>query len=121
MGARILIVDDNVDAAETLADLLRMLDYEVRNVGDADAAVAILDDYVPELGLLDIGLPGQDGYQLAGRLRADPRAVGMRLVALTGYGRDDDRERAMQSRFDEHLVKPVSVEGLIAVVERLLS
>ena len=119
-GGRILVVDDNTDAASTLADLLQLVGYEVRCAGDGEAALALLDDYVPELALLDIGLPGMDGYQLARRLRADPRTAGARLVALTGYGRDNDRARALAARFDEHLVKPVMGDRLLEVLKQLL-
>ncbi|MDB5946385.1 MAG: chemotaxis protein methyltransferase CheR, partial [Ramlibacter sp.] len=82
-GRAVLVVDDNTDAAESLADLLRMVGYEVRTAVDGRAALAMLDDFSPALGLLDIGLPDIDGYELAGLLRADPRSKGMRLVALT--------------------------------------
>jgi hypothetical protein len=74
-GSGRILVDDNADAAETLAEILRLLGYEVRCAGHADAAMALLDSYVPQLALLDIGLPDIDGYQLAGLLRADPRAA----------------------------------------------
>jgi signal transduction histidine kinase len=121
VGARILIVDDNLDAADTLAELLRVLGYQVQCAGDADTAVAVLDRYVPQLALLDIGLPGQDGYALARRLRADARTNGAKLVALTGYGRDNDRARALASQFDEHLVKPVAAERLLSVLQRMLA
>jgi PAS domain S-box-containing protein len=120
MSARILIVDDNADAAETLADLLRIMGYEVRSAGDADAAMAVLDDYVPQLALLDIGLPGQDGYALAKRMRDDARCAGAKLVALTGYGSDRDRAKALGANFDEHLVKPVAAEKLFALVQQMV-
>jgi PAS domain S-box-containing protein len=119
--ARLLVVDDNTDAAQTLADLLRVLGYEVRCAGDAGSAMDLLDSYVPQLALLDIGLPGEDGYALAARMRADTRMAGARLVALTGYGSDKDRERALSSHFDEHLVKPVRPERLFATLDRLLA
>ena len=120
-GARLLVVDDNTDAAETLADLLRVLGYEVRCASDSPSAMALLDDYVPQLALLDIGLPGEDGYALARRMRAQPHLDGLRLVALTGYGRDKDRAQALAARFDEHLVKPVAADRLLSVLEKLLS
>lgn len=120
MAGRIMIVDDNNDAADTLADLLRLVGYEVRCAAEAEGAMKLLDEYVPQLALLDIGLPGQDGYQLAQRLRADPRAAQAKLVALTGYGRDADRERAVQGQFDEHLVKPVSADRLFALVQQMI-
>jgi PAS domain S-box-containing protein len=119
-SGRILVVDDNADAAETLAEILRLVGYEVRCAGHADAAMALLDSYVPQLALLDIGLPDIDGYQLAGLLRADPRAAGMKLVALTGYGRDSDRALALAAKFDEHLVKPVTIDRLLEVLRELM-
>lgn len=118
--ARLLIVDDNADAAETLADLLRVLGYEVRCAGDGASAMKVIEDYHPQAALLDIGLPGEDGYTLAGRMRAHPRMAGAKLVALTGYGSDTDRARALAAKFDEHLVKPVAVDKLMAVLDRLL-
>ena len=120
-GHRVLLVDDNADAADSLAELLRMVGYDVRTAGHASEALALLDDFSPELGLLDIGLPDIDGYELAARLRADPRCQAMRLVALTGYGRDNDRTKALAANFDEHLVKPVAIERLLQLVGDLLS
>jgi CheY-like chemotaxis protein len=119
-SSRLLVVDDNADAAETLAEILRLEGYEVRCAGHADVAMALLDSYVPQLALLDIGLPDIDGYQLAGLLRADPRAAGMKLVALTGYGRDDDRAEVLAAKFDQHLVKPVMIERLLDVLRELM-
>jgi CheY-like chemotaxis protein len=119
-SARLMIVDDNTDAAETLADLLRVLGYEVRCAGDGASAFTLLDEYVPDLALLDIGLPGEDGYALAQRMRADPRMAKAKLVALTGYGSDTDRARALGASFNEHLVKPVGVDKLMAVLQQLV-
>lgn len=119
-AARLLLVDDNVDAGETLAELLREVGYEVRTASDGPSALALLDHYVPELAVLDIGLPGMDGYELARRLRADPRCAATKLVALTGYGREGDRARALATDFREHLVKPVAAAQLLEVIERLL-
>ena len=119
-SGRILVVDDNVDAAETLAQLLRDVGYEVRTAPDGAAALALVDSFMPELAMVDIGLPGMDGYELARRLRADSRVPRLRLVALTGYGREPDRVRALQAQFDEHLVKPVAADRLLEVLRRLL-
>ncbi len=119
-GARVLVVDDNVDAADMVGELLSHAGYEVRIASDGPAAMEAIDTYTPELALLDIGLPGMDGYELAGRLRADPRLPRLRLVALTGYGRDPDRARALATHFDVHLVKPVLPERLLEVAARLL-
>jgi signal transduction histidine kinase/ActR/RegA family two-component response regulator len=120
-GGRILLVDDNRDALEMVGALLRDAGHEVRDAADGPAALLLLDAFVPELALLDIGLPGMDGYELARRLRADPRCASTRLVALTGYGRQPDRERALAAQFDEHLVKPVAADRLLDVIEALLS
>jgi CheY-like chemotaxis protein len=119
-SGRILVVDDNVDAAETLTMLLGGTGYEVRTVPDGEAALAAVDTFAPELAVLDIGLPGMDGYELARRLQANPAIPDLKLVALTGYGRSPDRERALKSGFDEHLVKPVAADRLLEVIGRLL-
>jgi signal transduction histidine kinase/CheY-like chemotaxis protein len=122
-SGRVLLVDDNVDAAELLQVVLVDAGYEVRTAYDGPSALASLDNFTPDVALLDIGLPGMDGYELAGRLRADPRLRSMRplrLVALTGYGREHDRARALATHFDEHLVKPVSAEDLLATMAKLL-
>ena len=83
--------------------------------------MAVLGEYVPQLALLDIGLPGEDGYALAKRIRDQPGLAGLKLVALTGYGSEGDRAQAFASRFDEHLVKPVAIDRLMDVLGRLLA
>jgi CheY-like chemotaxis protein len=117
---RVLLVDDNTDAAESLAELLRMVGYDVRTAANAETALAGFDAFAPELGLLDIGLPGIDGYELASLIRARPGGKQMRLVALTGYGRDNDRAKALAASFDEHLVKPVAIDRLLQVLSDML-
>jgi CheY-like chemotaxis protein len=117
---RLLIVDDNADAADTLADLLRVLGYEVRCAPDGASAMASLDSYLPQLVLLDIGLPGEDGYAVGSRMRADPRMAQAKLVALSGYAADAKRSEALGTRFDGHLVKPVSVDDLMSTLDKLL-
>ncbi|MEO8136842.1 MAG: response regulator [Betaproteobacteria bacterium] len=119
-GPRILIVDDNADAAETLALLLESAGYDVRTAADGGCALALLDEFTPALAILDIGLPGMDGYELARRLRADPRISHLRLIALTGYGREPDRARALAADFEEHLVKPVRPDLLLDAVTQLM-
>jgi PAS domain S-box-containing protein len=119
-SGRILVVDDNIDAAQTLAELLQVFGYEARTAPDAQGALALLDSFQPQLALLDIGLPQVDGYQLAGLIRQRPQRQDVKLVALTGYGQESDRDRAMAARFDEHLVKPVAVERLQQVLQRFL-
>jgi signal transduction histidine kinase/ActR/RegA family two-component response regulator len=117
---RILVVDDNVDAAETLAQLLReAAGYEVWIETNGLAALASLDRFAPEVAILDIGLPGMTGYELARKLRADPRLPDLRIVAMTGYGARQDRSRALESGFDEHLTKPVALARLLDAIERI--
>jgi len=113
---RVLVVDDNADAADTLADLLTDLGYVARATYDAVSALDVIRSFRPELCFLDIGLPVMDGYELATRVRQMPEAAGVRLVAVTGYGRDADRQRARAAGFDGHLVKPVSLETLDRVL-----
>jgi len=122
-SGRVLLVDDNADAAELLCVVLTDAGYDVRTANDGPTALALLDSFAPEVALLDIGLPGMDGYELAGRLRADPRLRSLkqlRLVALTGYGREPDRARALATHFDEHLVKPVGADQLLATMADLM-
>lgn len=108
----ILVVDDNQDAAELLAEVLAAHGHEVRVALDGRAALALVDEFDPDVAVLDIGLPVMDGYELAHRLleRLAPRRPG--LIALTGYGQDRDRRRARESGFDFHLVKPVDANHL---------
>ena len=119
-AGRILIVDDNHDAAETLASLLGAAGYEIVTHADGHAAMAALDGFAADLAILDIGLPGMDGYELARRMRAHARGGDLRLVALTGYGQERDRARALSADFDEHMVKPVAPDRLFEVVQQLI-
>jgi CheY-like chemotaxis protein len=109
---RILVVDDNRDAAESLALLLRLVGHDVRVVYDALQVVPMAETYRPELVLLDIGLPGMDGYKVAQRLRLEPWARQTTLVALTGYAGEEDRRLAESAGFDHHVVKPVDFDTL---------
>jgi signal transduction histidine kinase/DNA-binding response OmpR family regulator len=113
---RVLLVEDNPDGAETLSTLLRLAGHEVRVASDGPAAVAAAAEYRPDVAVVDIGLPGMDGYEVARRLRADPATRRAVLVAATGYGRDDDRRRAAEAGFDHHMVKPVDPAALARVV-----
>jgi signal transduction histidine kinase/CheY-like chemotaxis protein len=110
--ARVLLVEDNVDAAGALAELLRMWGHEVEVVHDGASAVERAGEARPDVVLLDIGLPGMDGYQVAGALRALPGLQRALLVALTGYGQETDRRRTAAAGFDHHLIKPVDLEEL---------
>lgn len=117
--ARVMVVDDNTDAAATLGEALRVHGHEVQTAEDAAAALTLAERMQPEIAVLDIGLPGVDGYELARRLRQLPGSVNLKLVAVTGYGQASDKERARAAGFDDHLVKPVTVQALRAVLDRL--
>jgi CheY-like chemotaxis protein len=112
----ILVVDDNADAAETLALLLRLRGHDVRVAPDGAAALALVIDYAPDVVLLDLGLPGMDGHEVGRRLRRQPGLDKALVVALTGSGAEEDRRRSRDAGFDHHMVKPVDLEDL----ERLL-
>jgi len=111
---RILVVDDNVDAAESIAEVLELLGNEVQVAHDGVEALRLARESVPDLALLDIGLPVIDGYELAQRLRAEH--PGIRLVAVTGYGQEGDRTTSLRAGFSRHLVKPVSLQDIESVV-----
>ena len=121
-GRRVLVVEDNVDAAETLGMMLTTHGHDVTVVTDSDSAIPAARAARPEVVLLDIGLPGMDGYQLARRLREDPETRDAYLIAVSGYGQDRDRARSADAGFDLHLTKPVEpahlVEAIGAAVER---
>jgi two-component system CheB/CheR fusion protein len=121
---RVLVVDDNVDAAETLAMLARLYGHEVRTVHDGASALDAAIAFQPEIVLLDIGLPGLDGYEVARRLRLQPGGDQILLAAVTGYGREEDRARAREAGFDHHLTKPfdpVAVERFFTSRQTRLS
>ena len=109
---RVLVVDDNHDAADSLGVLLGYLGAEACVVHDGPAALEALARLRPSLVLLDLGMPGMDGHEVAARMRADPAWDAVRLIALTGWGQEADRERTRREGFDGHLVKPVDVPAL---------
>ena len=110
----ILVVDDNQDAAELIAEALAAAGHDVRTAFDGPAALAISEEFDPDVVFLDIGLPVMDGYEVARRMRASD-GKRMRLVAITGYGQEADRKRALAAGFDSHLVKPVPIEVTLAI------
>jgi signal transduction histidine kinase/DNA-binding response OmpR family regulator len=118
---RVLVVDDNVDGADSLARLLKLGGHDVRMAHDGPGALAAADTFRPDAVVLDIGLPGMDGYEVARRLRAQTDIGAALLVAVTGYGRDEDRRRSLDAGFDHHLVKPVDVEALRELFAAALS
>jgi signal transduction histidine kinase/DNA-binding response OmpR family regulator len=118
---RMLVVDDNADAADSLAICLRLTGHEIRVAYDGATALNLATEFVPEVVLLDIGLPEMDGYEIARRIRADERLGRPVLIAVTGYGQETDRARTREAGFDYHLVKPVDPEILTGLIARLLS
>jgi PAS domain S-box-containing protein len=109
---RVLVVDDNVDAADSLGMLLRLEGQEVRVAHDGPSALQVAPEFRPEVVFLDIGMPGMDGYEVCRRLRQGPCPKGVLMVALTGWGHEEDRRRSVEAGFDFHLVKPVEPSAL---------
>jgi len=118
-GLRLLLAEDNVDTALTLGMLLKKLGHTVEVVHDGPAALRAVDGNRPDALLLDIGIPGLDGYQVAQRLRQYAENATMKLIAMTGYGQEEDIERSRQAGFDHHLVKPVSLATLQELLGKL--
>jgi len=112
----VLVVDDNVDAAEMLAMFLQMSGCAARTVHTGEAALALLEQFRPQVALLDIGLPDLTGYELARRIRALPGGGDILLVAATGWGQENDRQLAFEAGFDHHLTKPIDFERLRAIL-----
>ena len=113
---RILVADDNEDAATTLAQLLDVLGHQTRIAFDGEAAVEAALAFRPDLALLDIGMPRFNGYAVARKLREQPWGTSMVLVALTGWGQEDDRRQSGAAGFDHHLVKPVDFDALLQIL-----
>lgn len=113
---RVLVVDDNLDSAETIALMAQLWGHDVRTAHNGQAALELAEDYRPEVVLLDIGLPGMDGFEVAKRLRAQEWMVGVMLVAMTGYGQEEDRRRSREVGFDHHMVKPIDPGALQALL-----
>ena len=116
MSARILVVEDDARERSDLADMVAAFGFEVATAVHPDLALAQLDSFAPAAAVIDIGLPGMDGYELAAEIRRRLAGRPMRLVAFTGYGGADDIARATRAGFDAHLVKPVDIERLLAVL-----
>ena len=115
---RILVVDDNVDAAESLADLLESMGQQTRTAHSGPAALQAALDFRPDLVLLDIGLPGLSGYEVARRFRADETLATVTLVAVTGWGTEEDQRKATEAGFDIHLTKPIEMTDIDRVLAR---
>jgi two-component system, chemotaxis family, CheB/CheR fusion protein len=112
-GAKVVLVEDNDDSREMLCEMLNIAGYECRTAGNGLAGLALIEEENPSVAIIDIGLPGVDGYELATRVRQNPRHAHLWLIALTGYGRTADRTASKGAGFDEHLVKPVQIDQLL--------
>ena len=118
-GRRILLIEDNADAASMLSTLLTLAGHEVIQATGGMTGIDIATHAMPEVALIDVGLPDIDGYEVARRIRAHPNGQSIMLIAVTGYGQAEDRRRALDTGFDAHLTKPVSLEQLAELVGRL--
>ncbi|MTV37102.1 response regulator [Duganella radicis] len=114
---RVLLIEDNDDGREMMGMMLSGYGYQVESAADGLLGLTAARDCQPDLALVDIGLPGIDGYEVARRLRADPATRAIRLIALTGYGQAEDLRRVMDAGFDRHLVKPVDIDQLMEVID----
>jgi CheY-like chemotaxis protein len=119
MRRRVLVVDDNADSAESLALALTLEGYDARLAYDGPGAVELALAFKPQVALLDIGLPGMNGYELARQLRQRPGGREMALIALTGYGQAEDRRKSREAGFDHHLTKPVNYDLLVSLINSL--
>lgn len=115
-GTRVVVVDDNVELALGLARLLKLLGHDVKMAHDGPSALDVARSFRPEVVLLDIGLPGLDGYQVAALLRHEESCRNARIIAITGYGHEDDRKRSREAGFDFHLVKPIEFRSLVTLL-----
>jgi len=114
---RVLVVDDNQDAAQMLSLLLTMLGKEVKTANDGIEALQVAAEFLPEVILLDLGMPRMDGYEAARCIRKEAWGKDMVLIALTGWGEEDDKRRTIEAGFDHHLVKPVEP----SILEKIFS
>jgi CheY-like chemotaxis protein len=110
---RILLVDDNEDARDLLSGLLELQGFRIESAPDAQGALEIAARFVPEIVILDLGLPEVDGWELARQLRKVEGLAAVRIVALTGYGSERDRERSREAGIDVHLLKPIEIAQLL--------
>jgi two-component system CheB/CheR fusion protein len=117
-GCRIVVIEDNIDQAQTLAALLSLWGYEVKTASEGTAGITLAEEFKPELVLVDLGLPGISGYEVARRLRKHPELKNICIVAQTGWGDTTDRRRTKEAGFDFHLLKPLDPEDLRSVISR---
>ena len=112
------MVDDNVDTSRGMGRLLKLLGHDVRTAHDGSSALEAAREHRPEYVLLEIGLPGMDGYEVARKLRQDERCKDAVLVAISGYGQEEDRRRSKQASINYHLVKPIDHDALVMLLSR---
>ncbi|HEX9808087.1 MAG TPA: response regulator, partial [Alphaproteobacteria bacterium] len=118
---RVLVVDDNVDSADSLATLMHLSGHETRIAYDGEDALAAAEEFRPEVILLDIGLPKVHGFGVCRGVREKPWGEDIVIVALTGWGQDEDRQRSQEAGFDRHIVKPVDYQALTELLDSLLA
>jgi CheY-like chemotaxis protein len=114
--SRVLVVDDSIDTVRGMEILLKLLGYDVETASDGLTAIDIAGRQKPHFVLLDIGMPGIDGYEIAARLRREEWCEDSILVAISGYGRDEDRQRSTEAGFDHHFIKPVDHAALFSLL-----
>ncbi|MBV9946594.1 MAG: PAS domain-containing protein, partial [Myxococcales bacterium] len=117
-GARGVVIEDNDDSREMVCELLARVGYECRSAATGDAGLALIEEVAPDFAVVDLGLPGIDGFELARRIRGQPRHAELFLIALTGYGQPADRANTLRAGFDEHLVKPIDPSVLVRALKR---
>jgi CheY-like chemotaxis protein len=115
---RVLLVDDNEDSNEMMREYLEGFGHDVRVAHDGQSGLELAREFAPDIALLDLGLPGMDGFELARRLRLTPQGATIPLVAVSGYARDVDRQKAMKAGFSEHFAKPIELSRLEDLLER---
>lgn len=119
-GLKILVVDDNQDAADTCASLLELSGHHVQTACPGRRAFELAETFRPQAVLLDIGLPDFNGYELAAKIRASSWGRGVILIAVTGWGQEEDRRRALEAGFDHHLTKPIAPETVESLIQSLV-
>jgi CheY-like chemotaxis protein len=115
------VVDDNADVLETLAAVLRLLHYEVEAVASGEDALRRMEDWRPDVAIVDVGMPRMSGYEVASLARLQPWGSQLRLVAMTGWGEPEDQQRALSAGFDRHVVKPVDLEHLRSLLDSMVA
>lgn len=119
MGITVLIIEDNHDLADSLGLLLQLAGHEVRVAYTGDDGLRAAFNWVPDVVLADIGLPELNGFEVASRIRQNPATAKMHLIAITGYGSEQDRRRAFENGFDQHLTKPADPAVLLRLLEQV--